>query len=191
MSRLTLARFRVELTPAQELTPNRAFRFAGGDARRAAAAVMLKGVHNSLVSAINGRGLVTPLFAGRVEVDTAVWWGTIWTAPTTRDREPRRQYRQTLDNDGLIAALKSTYDALETAGVLANDRQIVRYGVDQDKDPSESGFMVITIRALDGIDVPPCPACGRRREPARAGDRLIGTWCGHCRQLSPAESRIS
>jgi hypothetical protein len=55
-------------------------------------------------------------------------------------------YRRSVDPDNLDAALKPLWDGLQDAGILGNDRYLIREPVQQERDPEGAGKIVVTLR---------------------------------------------
>lgn len=194
--RFTRVAFVIPTTPASELTPNNRYRRGGIAPARGASAMLKQRAHQVFSTETERAGFATPLFHGAVEVNVLIGWERYLAIGDSQNAageysQGRWQYRQRPDGDGAIGMLKPLYDALQSAGIITNDRMIKRYGIDQENDPAGDGFIAVEIVAIDGVDVDVCADCGGARVPARAGHDLIGLYCHRCRRLTPANVRLN
>jgi hypothetical protein len=94
-------------------------------------------------SVIAERGLITPVFSGPVRARVTVYWERYLS---TGRYGPVMTYRRSVDPDNLDAALKPLWDGLQDAGILGNDRYLIREPVQQERDPEGAGKIVVTLR---------------------------------------------
>lgn len=133
---------RIEGTPPRELLPNRRNRHGGHYLGRQAANAYRRAVCLQASAARNRAGMPAPVFAGPVRARVTVAWERHLAVGA---RRARWEYRRKVDPDNLDAALKPLWDGLQDAGVIANDRQLVREPVAQTYDPDGAGYVLIEL----------------------------------------------
>lgn len=128
------------LTPPAGLLPNNRLRRGGQYVGRGLARRYRADVATVARAARNRADLPAPLFPGPVRVRVTVAWERYLAVGPTRTRW---QYRRWPDPDGLDAALKPLWDGLQDAGVLGDDRHLMREPVRQINDPNGYGYVEI------------------------------------------------
>ena len=133
-----------KLTPPSALLPNNRLRRSGNIVGRKVARIYRKDVETVASAARNRAGLDAPLFPGPVRVKVLVAWEKSWMHGK---KISRFQYRKHPDPDGLDSALKGLWDGLQDAGILGNDKYLIREPVEQTNDPNEDGYVAIQFYA--------------------------------------------
>jgi hypothetical protein len=128
-----------------DLLPNRAARLHG----RTTSMLRLGVRHDATLAlrcAIAGRahhGL--PPIVGRFIGPTCCRLTIAYERELTQGKTGRRRYRQHADPDAIIAAAKPIFDALQDAGLIANDRDLVHVQPVQINDPDGEGWIAVEL----------------------------------------------